>query len=356
MFISSEAHASLQRSQVVEGDILLTITGNIGRVVQLEGIEEANINQHIARVRVIDDRLHPRYVFHYLSQRAVRQYYESITTGQAYPQISLAQVRSTAIPLISKIEQKEIVAALDDADMLISSLEHLISKKQAIKQGMMQELLTGRTRLPGFVKDWNRSIAGDLGVFKGGIGFPVWAQGSKNGTYPFFKVSDMNLPGNERIMKTSNNWISESFRGRLGATALPAGAIVFAKVGAAVYLERKRILGVPSCIDNNMAAFMPDLSQIDNWFVYYYLLSFPLSSLVAMGALPSLNSSQLRSIPFYFPADLEEQKAIAQILQDADQEIAALERRLETARNIKQGMMQELLSGRTRLSVPEVSL
>src|SRR5699024_7115947 len=139
------------------------------------------------------------------------------------------------------------------------------------------------------------------------------------------------------------------------ATALPAGAIVFAKVGAAVYLERKRILGIPSCVDNNMAAFIPDSTQIDNRFAYYYLLSFPLSSLVAMGALPSLNSSQLRSIPFHFPEDIEEQKAIAQILQDADQEIATLERRLESARNIKQGMMQELLTGRTRLPVEEVS-
>lgn len=355
MFISSAAHASLQRSQVVEGDILLTITGNIGRVVQLEGIEEANINQHIARVRVIDERLHPRYVFHYLSQRVVRRYYESITTGQAYPQISLAQVQSTSIPLISKIEQNEIVAALDDADKLINSLERLISKKQAIKQGMVQQLLSGRTRLPGFVKDWTRSIAGELGVFKGGIGFPVWAQGGKSGAYPFFKVSDMNLPGNETVMKTSNNWVSENIRRRLAATVLPAGAIVFAKVGAAVYLERKRILGIPSCVDNNMAAFIPDSTQIDNRFAYYYLLSFPLSSLVAMGALPSLNSSQLRSIPFHFPEDIEEQKAIAQILQDADQEIATLERRLESARNIKQGMMQELLTGRTRLPVEEVS-
>ena len=292
----------------------------------------------------------------YLFRSSVgRNLVSSLAQGATRYNISKTQLLNQAIHLPPKAEQIAIREKLTDAEELINSLERLISKKQAIKQGMMQELLTGRTRLPGFIKDWTRLIAGELGVFKGGIGFPVWAQGGKSGAYPFFKVSDMNLPGNETVMKTSNNWVSENIRRRLAATALPAGAIVFAKVGAAVYLERKRILGIPSCVDNNMAAFIPDSTQIDNRFAYYYLLSFPLSSLVAMGALPSLNSSQLRSIPFHFPEDIEEQKAIAQILQDADQEIATLERRLESARNIKQGMMQELLTGRTRLPVEEVS-
>ena len=339
-----------------EGDILFSRVGSIDRnaIVKREEVDWL-FSGRLLRVRVDRRKVDSGYLSQVFHTESFKDKVRSVAVGQTMPSLNTQILGGLTVNLPSLDEQKVVAGRLGSADQLIESLKRLISKKQAIKQGMVQQLLSGRTRLPGFIKDWTRSIAGELGVFKGGIGFPVWAQGGKSGAYPFFKVSDMNLPGNETVMKTSNNWISENIRRRLAATVLPAGAIVFAKVGAAVYLERKRILGIPSCVDNNMAAFIPDSTQIDNRFAYYYLLSFPLSSLVAMGALPSLNSSQLRSIPFHFPEDIEEQKAIAQILQDADQEIATLERRLESARNIKQGMMQELLTGRTRLPVEEVS-
>ena len=100
--------------------------------------------------------------------------------------------------------------------------------------------------------------AGDIGTFRGGSGFPVKYQGKKSGDLPFFKVSDMNSAGNELFMSRANNYISESRRKSLGAVRVPAGAIVFAKVGAAVFQERKRILAQDSCIDNNMSAFIVD--------------------------------------------------------------------------------------------------
>lgn len=354
-YVPEGAISRIQNYRIYKDDIFISVAGTLGIVGRVPiSLDGANLTENADRLTNI--KCDVAYLMYALQSNPIQHEIDSIRTVGAQPKLALSRIRSFEILMPSdQAEQSRVSRALSDTDDLIESLERLISKKQAIKQGLMQELLTGRTRLPGFIKDWTRSIAGELGVFKGGIGFPVWAQGGKSGAYRFFKVSDMNLPGNETVMKTSNNWISENIRRRLTATALPAGAIVFAKVGAAVYLERKRILGIPSCIDNNMAAFIPDLTQIDNRFAYYYLLSFPLSSLVAMGALPSLNSSQLRSIPFHFPADLEEQKAIAQILQDADQEIATLERRLESARNIKQGMMQELLTGRTRLPIEEVS-
>lgn len=338
-----------------ENDILICVRNGSRRLIGKSAILDRRVSGQTfgAFMAVYRSDLNPFLRYFFQSDDFKRQIDEHL--GATINQITNGSLNGFVVTLPSESEQQAITERLQDVDRLIATLKRLISKKQSIKQGMVQQLLSGRTRLPGFIKDWTRSTAGELGIFKGGIGFPVWAQGGKSGAYPFFKVSDMNLPGNETVMKTSNNWVSENIRRRLAATALPAGAIVFAKVGAAVYLERKRILGIPSCVDNNMAAFIPDSTQIDNRFAYYYLLSFPLSSLVAMGALPSLNSSQLRSIPFHFPEDIEEQKAIAQILQDADQEIATLERRLESARNIKQGMMQELLTGRTRLPVEEVS-
>lgn len=195
----------------------------------------------------------------------------------------------------------------------------------------------------------NLLSAGDLGTFRGGSGFPVRYQGQKSGELPFFKVSDMNNDGNELFMSRANNYISEAQRKTLGAVRVPAQAIVFAKVGAAVFLERKRILTQDSCIDNNMAAFIVDKSKIDVRFAHYLLTAFALSDLVAVGALPSLNGRQLRSIPLLVPTDLAEQRRIVATLADADELISTIERLIAKKRAIKQGMMQQLLAGRTRL-------
>lgn len=148
MYISESANQALRRSQVRDGDLLMTITGNVGRVIRLSGLGTANINQHIARIRIRDTRFDAGYVYHYLSQRPMRTYYESIVTGQAYPQISLKQVRDTKVFAPEVKKQRAIAAALDEADASVVTLQRLRSKYQALKQGMVQELLTGRTRLP----------------------------------------------------------------------------------------------------------------------------------------------------------------------------------------------------------------
>ncbi|SET39426.1 restriction endonuclease subunit S [Geodermatophilus poikilotrophus] len=191
--------------------------------------------------------------------------------------------------------------------------------------------------------------AGDVGIFRGGSGFPTRFQGGKSGKLPFFKVSDMNSPGNELFIARANNYISESQRKVIGAVLVPKHAIVFAKVGAAVFLERKRILPQASCIDNNMAAFVVDRSRLDVRFAHYLLSAFKMSSLVATTALPSLNGGQLRAIPLWVPKDLDEQRRVAEALADADDLTSTLRRLIAKKQKIKQGMMQQLLTGRTRL-------
>lgn len=174
------------------------------------------------------------------------------------------------------------------------------------------------------------------------------AQGGTAGEYPFFKVSDMNNEGNETFMTAANHYISEQTRKRVGATVFPTGSIVFAKVGAAVFLERKKILGQASCIDNNMAAFVLDRSRADVGYVHSLLLSKKLGDLVATTALPALNAKQLSEMLLAVPP-LTEQRAIAAVLSDMDAELSALEARRDKTRDLKQAMMQELLTGRIRL-------
>lgn len=206
-----------------------------------------------------------------------------------------------------------------------------------------------QTELGSLPGDWHVVAAGDLGRFRGGNGFPIVFQGQSFGDYPFFKVSDMNTPGNERSLDVANNYISEEIRTRLGATAFPQQAIVFAKVGAAVFLERKKLLLRPSCIDNNMAAFVITSPSLDYLYAYYYLMSFKFGGLVSTTALPSLSGATLASIKFPLPATLDEQQAIATALSDADALIESLEQLLTKKRQIKQGAMQELLTAKRRL-------
>jgi type I restriction enzyme S subunit len=126
----------------------MTITGYVGRVIQLlPHFGRANINQHIARIRITAPHMLPEFVAHMLNQDSFRRHYASILTGQAYPQISLKQVRETALPAPSIREQKAITRILGDLDDELECIEERLAKARQIKQGMMQELLSGRIRL-----------------------------------------------------------------------------------------------------------------------------------------------------------------------------------------------------------------
>ena len=273
------------------------------------------------------------------------------TTMASLNQCVLSQVR---VPYAPPPEQRAIAEALSDVDGLLGALKALIAKKRAIKQAAMQQLLTGKTRLPGLSGPWETKRLGEIGRFRGGTGFPTSMQGVTSGKYPFFKVSDMNNEGNETFMDVANNYISEETRRVLGATAFPAKSIVFAKVGAAVFLERKKLLSKASCLDNNMAAFVLDGGDADYRFIHYVFLNTTLGDLVSTTALPSLSGRVLCMIECLVPP-IDEQTAIATVLSEMDAEIAALERRRDKTSAIKQGMMQQLLTGRVRLVEPEVA-
>lgn len=147
-FICDAAHQAISRSKVFTGDILITITGNVGRVCKLpESIPEANINQHIAKITLNKATVSPDFVFHCLQDRKYRDHFEKITTGQAYPQISLVQVRDAVIPLPSLYEQQKIATVLCTADREITALQHKLGALKQEKKALMQQLLTGKRRV-----------------------------------------------------------------------------------------------------------------------------------------------------------------------------------------------------------------
>ncbi|MCF5864303.1 restriction endonuclease subunit S [Aeromonas veronii] len=147
-FICDEAHEVMKRSKVFTGDLLITITGNVGRVCKLPGhICEANINQHIAKITLNPQQVNTDFIYHCLQDIKYRKSFERITTGQAYPQISLVQVRDVIIPLPSIDEQEKISTVLTSADKEIEALQRELNALKQEKKALMQQLLTGKRRV-----------------------------------------------------------------------------------------------------------------------------------------------------------------------------------------------------------------
>lgn len=273
----------------------------------------------------------------------------SYNEASGVPSLSSKTIEKIANAIAPFPEQKAIAEALSDTDNLILSIEKLIDKKKKINQGAMQQLLTGKKRLPGFSGEWEVRNFQQLGYFISGNGFPIKYQSNKTGKYPFYKVSDFNNIGNDVFMIKANNYIEEDSRKAISAKIIPAYAVIFAKIGAAIFLERKRISSVECCIDNNMMSFVSNTDLLFSKLAYYLFKNIQLSNLVSATALPSLSAKDIGKLEICIPEDLEEQIAIAQVLSDMDSEIEALKEKLEKVKTIKQGMMQELLTGRIRL-------
>jgi type I restriction enzyme S subunit len=169
-----------------------------------------------------------------------------------------------------------------------------------------------------------------IGDLQAGAGFPENEQGIKDEEVPFFKVGDMGASGNERVMREWQHSVSLETARRLRAFVFPVNTIVFAKVGAALLLNRRRSLVVPSCIDNNMMGFMP--IDCDPDWAMYWLAGLDMGELANPGAVPSVNEGQMRQTPVIVPPR-EEQLAIAAFLEHAttriDELIARKERLIE---------------------------
>lgn len=252
----------------------------------------------------------------------------SLNEATGIPSLTGRRIESVEVLLPSLDEQQHISAVLKDADELIASLERLIAKKRNIKQGLMQELLTGRTRLPGFAGAWATRTLGEVARIK---------TGSRNnqdkvagGRYPFF-VRSATV---ERIDSYSYNCEAILVPGEGGVGS------IFHYVNGKFEVHQRVY---------KISDFVADAS---GKFIFQYMREFFGSHALGNTVKATVDSLRLPTFTGFeltVPPTREEQDAIAQVLLDADGEIAALERRLESARAIKQGMLQELLTGRTRL-------
>jgi len=226
-------------------------------------------------------------------------------------------------------EQRAIAEALSDVDGLLNALEALIAKKQAIKQAVMQQLLTGKTRLPGFSGAWETKRLGEIAYIK--TGSKNNEDKNENGQYPFFvrsavveRINSYCFDG-EAILVPGEGGIESIFHYINGRFDCHQRVYMINRFAKGVYGK----------------------------LVYYIMvLQFGSHAMqnTVKATVDSLRLPTFKNFCFFIPKDIAEQYAIASVLSDMDAEIAALEQRRDKTRAIKQGMMQQLLTGRVRLS------
>ena len=173
-------------------------------------------------------------------------------------------------------------------------------------------------RFEGFSDPWEQRRLGELGSARSGVGFPNAEQGGGEGI-PFYKVSDMNLEGNELQLRQANNYVTdEQIERKRWKPINEVPAMFFAKVGAAVLLNRKRLVDEPFLLDNNTMAYSFDRQLWDVAFGRILFDGLDLTSLVQVGALPSYNASDVESMEVTIPLRIEEQSRIGLFFQKLD--------------------------------------
>lgn len=334
-FITREKDEALNKGKLERGDIVLTTRGTIGNLALFDStipFQSLRINSGMVILRNTTASLDTRFLYALLRSSFLRAQLDRLTFGSAQPQLTVRDINKFKIVIPPEIEQSAISTALSDMDVLLEGLEQLIAKKRDLKQAAMQQLLTGQTRLPGFIGEWEVKRLGEITHIK---------TGSRNnedkvedGEYPFFVRSEIV----ERINSSSHDCeaILVPGEGRIGS--------IFHYIHGRFDVHQ-RVYAITD--------FDPDTSAK---FIHLYMSrnfgAWAMQNTVK-ATVDSLRLPTFLNFEMMIPPTLAEQTAIASVLTDMNSELDALEQRLFKTRDLKQAIMQELLTGRTRLIVAE---
>ena len=332
--------------QVYPGDLVLSNSMSFGRpyIMAVEGC----IHDGWLLIRDTQNQFDPVFLCHMLGTPQMLDQYRMFASGSTVNNLNKELVGNAMVPVPNRNEQVEIGKYLDGLDTLITLHQRKYDKLAQLKKSMLDKMFPKpgerfpEIRFAGFTDPWEQRKLGELGFAQSGIGFPDTEQGGTEGT-PFFKVSDMNMPGNEHELVASNNYVTPEQIARMGWHPInQVPAIFFAKVGAAVMLNRKRLVNKPFLLDNNTMAFSMDSSLLNTQFGQSLFERLDLTSLIQVGALPSYNSSDVESITVSLPSTMDEQRRIGQCLCNINDLITLHQRKLELLRNTKKSLLDRM--------------
>lgn len=324
-YLSWEKYEESPEIMVEEGDILLVKTGSTyGKIGYVESLPwPSTINPQYVVLKKF--KCNSRVLAYLLEQKDFQDQIESITSGGAIPTMSQAKILTCTVTLPSKEEQSRIATALSDIDDLIVTTKKLIEKKRNIKEGAMQELLSGKRRLPGFKEKWVEVELGEISDLyqPQTIGAHLFSD------YGYAVYGANGVIGHYHKYNHETNQVMITCRG--------------SSCGEVNYSEGK------CWINGNAMVVNLDKSDVDKKFIFFYLKRQNFSDTISGSGQPQITRSPLLKYVIWIPKTKDEQSAIAKVLSDMDSEIKSLEARLTKYQSLKQGMMQQLLTGKIRL-------
>jgi len=330
-FITKDGLLNSAAKLFSSGTLLMALYGQgktRGKVAIL-GIEAAT-NQACAAIALKPGACR-EFMFHFLASRydAIR----NLSNTGNQENLTSTLVRSIRIVLPPDAEQRAIADALSDVDALLGGLDRLIAKKRDLKQAAMQQLLTGQTRLPGFHGEWRTAKISQLCEYEAGVATAGGEQG-------YVEIGDIDV-----VSKSYDVGGMEKPAVR-GAVKVPGGTLLISTVrptrGAIAITREEIYVSSAFCRLRPANGFLFHLVCQARFLAYLGENSFG-------GTYPTCRDETILSYECLLPSDPEEQRAIATVLSDMDAEIVALEKRRDKTRDLKQAMMQELLTGKMRL-------
>lgn len=354
--------AEREAYEVRKGDVFFTRTSEtvdeIGvAAAMLDPMKDVVYSGFVLRARPKDSSLDDPFKAYCFSPRYFRQ---QVIARATYTTRALTNGRSLSAALLARPtlpEQKAIAEALSDVDASIAALSRLIAKKRDLRQGAMQRLLTGQTRLPGFTAPWQQRRLGDAGKCLRGVSYRGDSDLTTHDTSHTKRLLRSNNIRNATVVTEEVQFVNST---RVAShQILQKDDILICMANGSKTLVGKAGLfnlndGYKYTFGAFMGCFRTNSSEANPAFVFYLFLTAQyrdyISNLLAGSSINNLRPSSIESLEFSTPPLLE-QAAIAAVLSDLDAELAALEARRHKTRALKQAMMQVLLTGRVRLPV-----
>lgn len=347
------------------GDLLVCEGGEIGRAAVWDGrVPVMAFQNHLHRLRPIRNDVEPRfYVFFLQSAFTQLGIFEGAGNKTTIPNLSRNRLASLEIPHPPLSEQQQIALALAKVREAITVHDKTAATAQELKRAAMRELFTRGlrgepqkdTEIGPVPESWQVASLESVARARGGTSFPPALQGRNHGELAFYKVSDMNLPGNEVEMRLAANWVDRKDLDHLRAKPFPRGTIIFPKVGGALHTNKKRLLSAESLVDNNiMGITVLDDARCLPKYLFAWFQTINLSSIANAGPLPSINGSQLYELKLPIP-HLDEQREIVTILDAIDRKIDLHRQKRRVLEELFKALLHKLMTGEIRVADLDLS-
>lgn len=347
--IPASTSKKLPRSKLSKGDLVFAYVGTIGPVFLIAENDKYHLGPNTCKI-VAEDNLTPQYLFTYFKSALIESEIKEQTSVGAQPSLSMTKIRSFKIIVPSNSEEQTAIAtALSDTDTLIEKLEKLIDKKKAVKQGAMQQLLTGKKRLPGFSGEWEVKKLGKIADLLKGSGLSK-NKITVNGKYECILYGELFTTYSQVINDVKSRTNTKEGLFSINGDILMPGSTTTVGIDLATASSIQKsdvLLGGDIIVIRKKQPEKYDSKFLANYLTH--ISKYSIAGITQGITIIHLHGSRLKDIDINISSDVKEQTAIATVLFDMDAEIEKLENKLNKYRQIKTGMMQQLLTGKIRL-------